>query len=73
MTRVKYGSQMSMLRKADEGLLNIFQRNCLRIVLDIRLNNWKKLHEKCGSIPISRAIKKERLRWLGHALRMNPS
>ena len=26
---------------------------------------------KCGSIPLSKTMVRERLRWLGHALRMN--
>ena len=30
----------------------------------------KRLYEKCGSILLSRAIMKERLRWLGHILWM---
>ena len=73
MTLVKYGSEAWTLRKADENLLDVFQRNCLRIVLDTRLTDRisnSRLYEKCGSIPLSRAIMKERLRWLGHVLRM---
>ena len=34
-----------------------------------RISN-SRLYEKCGSIPLSRAIMKERFRWLGHVLRM---
>ena len=73
MTVVKYGSEAWALRKADENLLDFFQRNCLRIVLGTRLTDRisnSRLYEKCGSIPFSRAIMKERLRWLGHVLRM---
>ena len=33
----KYGSEAWALRKVDEDLLYVFQRNCLRIVLDNRL------------------------------------
>jgi hypothetical protein len=33
-----------------------------------RISN-NRLYEKCGSIPLSRAIMKERLRWLGHVVR----
>ena len=32
MTVVKYGSEAWALRKADENLLDVFQRNCLRII-----------------------------------------
>ena len=73
MTVVKYGSEAWALRKADENLLHVFQRNCLRIVLGTRLTDRisnSRLYEKCGSIPLSGAIMKERLRWLGHVLRM---
>ena len=73
MTVVKYGSEAWALRKADENLLDVFQRNCLRIVLGTRLTDRisnSRLYEKCGSIPLSGAIMKERLRWLGHVLRM---
>ena len=48
-----------------------FQRNCLKIVLGTRLANLisnSRLYKKCGSIPLSRAIVKERLIWLGHVL-----
>ena len=57
----------------EEDLLDVFQRNCLWIVLGTKLTDRisnSKLYEKCGSIPLSRAIMKERLRWLGHVLRM---
>ena len=39
MTAVKYGSEAWTLRKADENLQHIFLRNCLRIVLGIRLTD----------------------------------
>ena len=73
MTVVKYGSEAWTLRKADENLLDVFQRNCLRIVLGTRLTDRisnTSLYENCGWIPLSRAIMKERLRWLGNVLRM---
>ena len=73
MTIVKYGSEAWALRKADEDLLDAFQRKCLRIVLGTwltdRISNIR-LYEKCGSTPLSRAIMKERLGWLGHVLCM---
>ena len=73
MIVVKYGSEAWAPRKADENLLDVFQRNCLRIVLGTRLTDRiskSRFYEKCGSIPLSRAIMKERLRWLGLVLRM---
>ena len=50
-----------------------FQRNCLRIVLGTRLTDRisnSRLYEWCGSISLSKAIKKERLRWHGQVKRM---
>jgi hypothetical protein len=67
MLVVKYGSEAWVLRKVDEALLDVFQRNCQRIVLGTRLTDLisnSRLHEKCCSILLSRAIMKERLRWL---------
>ena len=73
MTVVKYGSETWALQKADENLLDVFQRNCLRIFLGTRLTDRisnSRLYEKCDSIPLSGAIMKERLRRLGNVLRM---
>jgi len=73
MTVAKYGSEACSLRKADEDLLNVFQRNFLRIVLGTQLNDHisnSRLYKKCGSIPLSVAIMKQRLRWLENVLRM---
>ena len=47
--------------------------SCLRTVLGTRLTDRIpncRLYGKCGSIPLSRAIMKEMLRWLRHVLRM---
>ena len=68
MTAVKYSSEAWALRKADEDLLDV-----LRIVLCTQLTDRisnSKLYKKCGSYPLSRAIMKERLRWLAYVLRM---
>ena len=48
-------------------------RICLWTVLSTRLTDRisnSRLCEKCGSIPLSRAIIRERLRFLGYVLRM---
>ena len=73
VTAVKYGSKAWALRKADEDLQDVFQRNCLRIVRGTRLTDCisnSRLYEKSGSIPLSMVIIKERLRWLRHVLWM---
>ena len=62
MTVVKYGSEPWALRKADENLQDVFQRYCLRIVLGTRLTDRIsncRLYEKCGSVPLYRAIMKK--------------
>ena len=63
MTVDKYGSEEWALRKADENLLDVFQRNYLRIALGTRLTDRisnRRSYEKCGSILLSRATMKER-------------
>ena len=73
MAVVKYGCEAWVLWKADEDLLDFFQRNRLRIVLGTRLTDSisnSRLYKKCGSIPLSWAIMKQRLKWLGHVLWM---
>ena len=70
MTAVKYSSEAWALRKADEDLPYVFHRNCLRIVMGIRLTERisnSRLYERCT---LSRDIMKERFRWLGHVVRM---
>ena len=57
----------------DDDILDVFQRNCLRNVLGTRLTDCIsniRLYKKCYSVPLSRAITKEILRWLGYVLRM---
>ena len=73
MTVVKFDLEALALRKADGDLLDVSHRDCLRIVLGIRLTDRisnSRLYEICGSIPLFRAIMRERLRWLGNILRM---
>ena len=73
MKLVKYGSEAWALQKAEENLLDVFQSNYLLILLGTRLTDHisnSMLYEKCGSIPLSRAIMKEKLRWLGHIPQM---
>ena len=68
MTVVKCCFEAWTLWQADEDLQDVSKRNCLRIVLGTWLTDYisnNRLHKKCGSIPLSRAIMKERLRWLG--------
>ena len=70
---VKYGAEAWAIQEADEDMLDVFQRHCLRIALGTpltdRISN-NRLYKKCGSILFSKAIMKERLRSLGHVVRM---
>ena len=71
MTMVKYDSEVWVLRKANEDLLDVLKRNCLQIFICTRLTDRisnSRLYEKCCSVPLSRAIMRERFRWLGHVL-----
>ena len=61
------------LQRRDEDFLDVFQRNCRRFFLGTGLTDrisYSRLYEKCDSIPLSKSIMKERLRCLGHVLRM---
>ena len=73
MTVVKYDFEAWALRKVYEYLKDVFQRNCLRIVLGNRPTNCisnNRLYEKCYSIQPSTAIMKKRLRWQGRVLQI---
>jgi hypothetical protein len=57
----------------DEDLFDVFQRNCLRIVLGRRVTDLisnSRLYEKCGLVLLSSTIMRERLRWRGHIVWM---
>ena len=67
------GSETWALRKTEEDLLGVLLRKCLWFFMGTRLNNNisnTRLCKECGSILLSRAIMRERLKWLGHVLRM---
>ena len=65
MPMVKCGSEAWALRKTDKDLLDVFLRNCLRIVLGsllIESMSNSRLCEKCRSNPLSKAIVRETLK-----------
>ena len=58
--------------KVVENLPDVFQRNCLRFCSGYP-TDWsyfKQLYEKFGLIPLSKAVMRESLRWLGYVLPM---
>jgi len=73
MTVVKYGSEAWALRKVDEDLLDVFQRNCLRTILCTWLTNHISTVGCTESVVQFQilGLMREKLRWLGHVLRMN--
>ena len=63
MTGFKYTSETWALVIADEDLLDVFQRKCQQIVLGTKLTariSNSRLYEQFCSIPLSRAITRER-------------
>ena len=69
-----YACSTWTLTKKDTNKLRVFENNCLRKILGIKLIDRvsiQKLHEKVGSSPvIVNHVKKQRLKWYGHIMRM---
>ena len=69
-----YACSTWTLTKKDTNKLRVFENNCLRKILGIKLIDRvsiQKLHEKAGSLPvIVNHVKKQRLQWFGHVMRM---
>ena len=71
MTVIKYSRETWVLRKTQEGLLNVFQTNCLFIPLGSRLidlTSNSKLNEKCSYASFFRSLMRERLTSPGEKL-----
>ena len=70
-----YGSESWMTYPRQERLLNAFHLRCLRRLLHIRwqdrVTNTEVL-EHTGSLSMPSLLIQQRLRWLGHAHRMEP-
>ncbi|XP_065564324.1 uncharacterized protein LOC136029747 [Artemia franciscana] len=67
------GARIGLKINVKKTFQGVFQINCLRNILGIRLTDRisnSRLYEKCGSIPLSKAIMRQRLRWLGYVLWM---
>ena len=70
-----YNSELWTVTKSIEHKIDVFQRNILRKILGY---NWIKrisnesLYEKTKLEAFSVIVKRRRLRWLGHLLRLNP-
>ena len=68
-----YNSELWTMTKQLENTVDVFQRNILRKILDIkwpkRISN-EKLYETTKITQWSKTIKKRRLQWYGHLLRL---
>ncbi len=68
-----YNSELWTLTKNLENTVDVFQRNTLRKIINIRwpdkIRN-EDLYEKCGVKEWSKTVKERRLRWYRHLLRL---
>ncbi len=68
-----YNSELWTLTKNLENTVDVFQRNTLRKIINIRwpdkIRN-EDLYEKCGVNEWSKTVKERILRWYGHLLRL---
>ena len=68
-----YNSELWTVTKKLESTIDVFQRNILRKILNIRwpdkISN-DKLYEKTKESPWSKTVKKRRLKWYGHLIRL---
>ena len=68
-----YGSECWKMTKETCKKLDTFQTKCLRRIRRIlwpeKIKN-EDLHKSCNMEPISACVKRRRLRWLGHVLRL---
>lgn len=71
-----YNSELWTLTKKIETSLDIFHRKILKRMLQIfwpkKMSN-KRLYEICNEEEVSKTIKRRRLRWTGHLLRLPES
>ena len=68
-----YNSELWTLTKKLENTINVFQRNLLRKILNIKWPNKisnKALYERMEIDEWSKTIKERRLSWYGHVLRL---
>ena len=68
-----YNCEIWTLTKKLEECLDIFQRKLLRRMLNIKLTDKirnEEIYKRSQQIPITTEIKKRRLNWLGHMLRL---
>jgi len=68
-----YNSELWTLTKQLENTIDTFQRNILRNILGLKWYDKVKnedLYSKTKEIPWSKVIKKRRLTWYGHLLRL---
>jgi hypothetical protein len=71
-----YGAETWALRAADETRLNAFGAKCMRRILGVKWSDRipnTELYEKSRQVPIAKMIRKRRVQWFGHIMRMDES
>ena len=70
-----YACSTWTLTKKDSNKLRVFENNCIRKLLGVKLLDRisiNTLHERAGTSPyILNFVKKQRLSWYGHVIRMD--
>jgi hypothetical protein len=70
-----FGSEAWALTKKHSQQLEVVHSDCLRQILNVQLCQRHKLidiRSRCGTVSLAEMLKANRLRWLGHVLRMGP-
>ena len=71
-----YGAETWALRATDEARLNAFGAKCIRRILGIKWSDYipnHELYQKSKQVPIAKTIRKRRIQWFGHIMRMEDS
>ena len=76
LTTLLYGAESWKMTKTIGKKLEVFQRRCLRRIVDVRWPNTisnEDLYSMTATRPITEEIRRRRWRWIGHVLRLPPT
>ena len=65
-----YNSELWTLSSKETKQIDTFQRSFLRQIVRTRYISNKRLYKTCGVEPWSKTIKRQRLTWFGHLIRL---
>ena len=68
-----YNSELWTLSSKETKKIDTFQRSFLRQIVRTRYISNKRLYKTCGVEPWSKTIKRQRLTWFGHLIRLRNS